>query len=278
MPPCACRLIRTVALAVFLVAVAAPAFDQEVEDGHSSTVDAAAHEVARQILGTRPAQPRPPFTSDTEHARSIDPVLTRGAPIWIHEALPSPPLTALGGKVFSYTDFPYDPLDAPVLKIRPIDGDQVIPFLVRLRITPGGEITENATVTVSFPAPPIFEPLISHLRAWVGMRATEVSTERWLGGDAQIRLRVPLNGRDKLSTQTPNQTLSVMVAGELHRSLEVRGGGEQVRAELGSEVKSARLRRGTGETGTSHVPQELMKIGEVARGDGVALASNGGER
>jgi transglutaminase-like putative cysteine protease len=209
------RLIRTVAFAAFLAAVAARPFGQDVEEGQSSPIDAAAHKVARQILGDRASEPRPPFSSDTEHARSIDPVLTRSTPIWIHEALPSPPLTVLGGKVFSYNDFPYDPLDAPVVKIRPIDDDQVIPFLVRLEITPDGEIAENATVTVSFPAPLIFEPRIRHLRSWVGTKATEVTEEHVLGGSAQIRLQVPLVGRRSSPAQFPNQTLSVIVAGEL---------------------------------------------------------------
>jgi hypothetical protein len=110
---------------------------------------------------------RPPLTSNDEHARTIDPVLTRDAAVWIHEDLPAPPLTVIGGRVFSYRDLLYDPLDAPLLKIRPIDDGQHIPFLARVVLQPKSPISHETAVNLSLPAPPIFNPRVTDVNAWV---------------------------------------------------------------------------------------------------------------
>jgi transglutaminase-like putative cysteine protease len=140
--------------------------------------------------------------------------MTEGTAIWIHEALPRAPLTVLGGRVYSYSDVTYDPLEAPVLKIRPIDGDQVIPFLARIVIRPGADVPADAAVTVSFPAPAIFEPRLLNIEGWIGSSPTPVSIERTLE-DALLTVRVPLTPASVGSSQGAEDTITVIIEGEL---------------------------------------------------------------
>jgi transglutaminase-like putative cysteine protease len=210
----ACKQGRLIAFAAILAATAAPAIGQDRTDPRPVDVETAAHRLADEILDTRTTQQSPPFTSDAEHARTIDPVLTKGTAVWIHEELPSPPLTVLGGRVFSYSDVTYDPLDAPVLTIRPIDDDQVVPFLIRVVIAPQSEISENAAVHVSFSPPPIFDPHFGQVEAWVDSKATEVTIKRSLK-KARLDLRVPLARREGKAAQGLEESISVIVAGEL---------------------------------------------------------------
>ena len=123
---------------VILTATSGLATGAESGRAAAHDVDAAARRLAGRILGLDGTRQRLPLASDVDHARTIDPVMTEGTAIWIHEALPSPPLTVLGGRVFSYSDVTYDPLDAPVLKIRPVDDQQGEQSVIRLhRGTPG---------------------------------------------------------------------------------------------------------------------------------------------
>jgi transglutaminase-like putative cysteine protease len=207
------RLRLVVWTALFVVATAA-ASGRETVKVEPLDVGVAARRVADEILDGRASKQRLPLASDTEHARSIDPVMTRGTAVWIHDALPSPPLTVMSGSVFSYRDLTYDPLDAPVLKGRPTDDDQVIPLLVRVLITPDSEITEGAAVILSFPAPPIFDPRVRHIEGWVGSEATEASIEHSLE-DARLDVRVPLTRHQVESAQGLDETISVIVVGEL---------------------------------------------------------------
>jgi transglutaminase-like putative cysteine protease len=157
---------------------------------------------------------RPPLTSDAEHARTIDPVLTRGAAVWIHEALPAPPLTVIGGRAFTYRDVDYNPVDAPVLKVRTIDGDQTVPFLMRIVVAHEGQVPSDAAVTVAFPAPNVFDPRLENISAWVGSDPARASLEHSLE-DARIEVRIPLtddSGDGERSTAT---STTVIVDGEL---------------------------------------------------------------
>jgi hypothetical protein len=199
---------RTTAAVACLALAASGASGQEAATAKPGDVAVAAHRLVEEILEPDKSRRRLPLASDVEHARTIDPVLTEGAAFWIHEALPTPPLTVVGGKVFSYRDLAYDPLDAPVLKIRPIDDDQVIPFLVQVFITPDGQIPEDAVVTVSFPAPPIFDPRLEHVEGWVGAKAIQVSIARSLE-ESRLTVRVPLVPPDV------EDAISVIVEGEL---------------------------------------------------------------
>jgi transglutaminase-like putative cysteine protease len=155
-----------------------------------------------------------PLTSDAEHARSIDPVLTEGAAIWIHEALPSPPLTVMNGLVFTYWDHIYDPIEAPVLKIRPIDDDQTIPFLVRAVARFEGDGEADDSVTVTFPAPLIFDARIDRISAWVGGNPAPVLIERSrnnLYPEVSVRVTPPDGPRE----QGSRRSATVFLEGEL---------------------------------------------------------------
>ncbi len=165
--------------------------------------------LAAELLDPATSMHRPPLTSDLEHARTFDPVLTRATAVWTHEALPSPPLTVIGGRVFTYSDVSYDPLDAPILKIRPIDDDQVVPFLVRAVITPGSAVSAEAALTLSIPAPPIFDPRIESLSAWVQSERAQPSIERSLESSVLI-VRVPVDPANGAA-----DPLTVIVEGEL---------------------------------------------------------------
>ncbi len=210
----ACRQGRLIAFAAILAAAAAPAIGQDRTNPRPVDVETAAHRLADEILGTRATRPSPPFTSDAEHARTIDPVLTRGTAIWIHEELPSPPLTVVGGKVFSYRDHVYDPLETPILKIRPIDDEHVIPFLVRVVVTPDRRIPDNAAITLAFPAPPIFKPRLDRVQAWVGPNPTQISVERSFE-ESMITVRVPLANADGEPPANLASPVDVIVQGEL---------------------------------------------------------------
>jgi transglutaminase-like putative cysteine protease len=202
------------AFAAILAATAFPAIGQNRSTVPPFDIETAAHRLAGEILDTRAAQQSPPFTSDAEHARTIDPVLTRGTAIWIHEELPSPPLTVAGGRVFSHRDHTYDPLETPVLKIRPIDDEQIVPFLVRVVITPDRGIPDNAAITLAFPAPPIFKPRLERVQAWVGTNLTPISIERSFE-EAMITVRVPLSTADGEPHPNPTSPVVVIVHGEL---------------------------------------------------------------
>lgn len=179
-----------------------------------AAVEAEAHALAHELLDPSPSKVRPPLSSDRAHARTIDPVMTEGTAIWIREALPAPSLTVLGGRVFTYKDVTYDALDAPVLKLRPVDDDQVVPFLIRMVTTRGGEIPKGAAAIVSFPSPLIFNPRIRNVQAWVGSDSIDVSVEA-SKEEARIDLRVPLDGLVIDSVQHSEQAMMIGIAGEL---------------------------------------------------------------
>ena len=210
----ACKQRRSIAFAAILVAVVAPAIGQDRSNPRPYDTEAAANRLAGDILDTRETRQSPPFTSDAEHARTIDPVLTKGTAIWIHEELPAPPLTVVGGRVFSYRDHVYDPIETPVLKIRPIDDEQVIPFLVRVVVTPERAIPDNAAITLAFPAPPIFNPRLDRVQAWVGPNPTQISVERSFE-ESMITVRVPLANADGEPPANLASPVDVIVQGEL---------------------------------------------------------------
>jgi transglutaminase-like putative cysteine protease len=140
--------------------------------------------------------------------------MTREAVIWIHDALPSPPLTVIGGSVFSYRDITYDPLDAPVLKIRPIDDNQKIPFLVRVEIEPVQDLPVDGAVIVTFPAPLIFDPRLDHVEGRVDSEPVLVSVERSYR-DSLLTARIPLAPHDESAARRLGDTITVTIEGEL---------------------------------------------------------------
>jgi transglutaminase-like putative cysteine protease len=208
------RRCRTTVAVACLVLAATGADGQEAATAEPGDVSTAAHRLAGEILEPDDSRRRLPLALDVEHARTIDPVLTRGTAIWIHEELPSPPLTVVGGRVFSYRDHVYDPLETPVLKIRPTDDDEVVPFLVRVVVTPDRGIQDDAAVTLAFPAPPIFKPRLERVRAWVGSKPAQISIERSFD-ESMITVRVPLGTADGKPHSNLTSPVVVIVQGDL---------------------------------------------------------------
>jgi len=200
--------------AIVLTASGGSTSTPEATGTDESEIAGDAHRLAAGLLDVSLSKHRPPLTSDAEHARTIDPVLTRDTPMWIHEALPSAPLTVIGGRVFSYRDDVYDPLDAPVLKIRAIDDDQVIPFLIRVVIKAHNKTPQDSAVRVSFPAPPIFSPRLEHVEGWIGPDPTQVSIER-SSENSLITVRIPLVPAEVESLKHLEDPTTVIVEGKL---------------------------------------------------------------
>ena len=197
-----------------LATATAPASGQDGAKAETIDVEVAANRLADGILDTKTTKQRLPLTSDAEHARTFDPVLTRGTPMWTHEALPSAPLTVIGGRVFSYHDHVYDPLDAPVLKVRPIDDDQVIPFLIRIVVSPQDQVSAESAITISFPAPPIFSAGVVDVAAWVDSQRRTVSISD-SPTDSRIEIRVPLSEEEIEGQTTLQVPITVILDGVL---------------------------------------------------------------
>lgn len=209
------RWRRHVSMCVaLLLATLCIASNPESSVAEGSELDVAARQLAGKLLDPSLSVHRPPLASDAEHARTIDPVLTRGATIWIHESLPAPPLTVIGGRVFSYSDVTYDALDAPVLTVRPIDDDQRIPFLVRVVIGPKARIPMESALSVSFPAPPIFMPSVDKLSVRVGAENAEFTVERSLAAST-VEVRVQLRNAISAAQARPASSIIVILEGEL---------------------------------------------------------------
>jgi len=200
---------------VIMLAAAVAASSSDVAEDQESNVKEAAHHLAAELLDSSSSKYRPPLTSNAEHVRTIDPVLTEGTAIWIHEALPFPPLTVMMGRVFSYNDAFYDPLDAPVLKLRAIDDNQAIQFLARVAISPDEDIPPNAAIILSLPASPIFQPRLGYVTAWVGdERAPAAITNS--PEDASISIRVPVTPAHVEKLKNGETPINVIIDGELH--------------------------------------------------------------
>jgi transglutaminase-like putative cysteine protease len=198
-----------------MLATAVAASSSDLADNEEPRIKEAAHHLAAELLDVSPSKYRPPLTSNAKHVRTIDPVLTEGTAVWIHEALPFPPLTVMMGRVFSYNDAFYEPLDAPVLKLRAIDDNQAIQFLARVAISPDEDIPTNAAVILSLPAPPIFQPRLGYVAAWVGdERAPAAITNS--PEDASISIRVPLTPARVEKPKSSKTPINVIIDGELH--------------------------------------------------------------
>ena len=121
----------------------------------------------------------PPISSDREHADTLAPVLVPGTAVLLHDdtLLNSDPLEASymvsRGRVFSYNDPSYDPLEVPRLRIRPIDGGQEVAFLIRTVLYPGTEATDDGSLEIVLPAPVIFKPTLEMRAVWIGGKPSE---------------------------------------------------------------------------------------------------------
>jgi len=214
MPRYLCGRYPVTVWATILTAAMCTASGPESGTTERSAIDTTAHQLVSELLDTKMSSHRPPLTSNDEHARTIDPVLTGDAAVWIHEDLPAPPLTVIGGRVFSYRDVLYDPLEAPLLKIRPIDGGQRIPFLTRVVLQPRGPISPETAVNLTLPAPPIFNPRVTDVNAWVGPDRVQASIRHSVESTT-IGIRVPLTKAGNEQPDGPETPITVIVEGEL---------------------------------------------------------------
>jgi transglutaminase-like putative cysteine protease len=245
--------------AVFLAAATRPASGQGVEETWVLDFRMAAGRLAEDILGPVDSRPRLPLASDAEHARTIDPVLTESTAIWIHEALPKPPLTVVGGRVFSYHDLAYDPLEAPVLKIRPIDGGQVVPFLARIVIRPDTDTLLDGAITLSFPAAAIFEPRLSGVEVWAGSRPIPISIERSLE-TAILTIRAPLSPAAVGSPQASEGTITVIIKGELVLAVY-----EPIPAKRFSDLESSKIDQAAAGLARLEIGRDYEDAGQAER-------------
>lgn len=198
-----------------MLAAAVAASGSAMAENDESNVNEAAHRLAAKLLDASSSKYHPPLTSNAEHVRTIDPVLTEGTAVWIHEALPFPPLTVMMGRVFSYNDAFYDPLDAPVLKLRAIDDNQAVQFLARVTISPDEDIPPNAAIILSLPVSPIFNPRLGFVAAWVGdERAPAAITNS--PEAARISIRIPLTPAHVEKLKSGETPINVIIDGELH--------------------------------------------------------------
>lgn len=202
--------------AVCAIAIAASAVVWAEEDAAGSRL---ARRVASRLLEPGVVQ-RPPITTDRHHASSIAPVMVPGTSVLFHDSgrLSRNPLDlkymVSQGRVFSYQDSPHDPLDSPLLRIRPIDGDQEIRFLLQVAVVPQGTITESASLTVAFRAPPLFQPKLAIRGVWVGSRASEFSIDESPAA-ARLNVHIPLAATDIHTSQDRPRSASVIVEGSL---------------------------------------------------------------
>lgn len=159
------------------------------------------------------------LNSDQEHASSIAPVLTPEKPVYIHYS------RRLGtnqhdfnyvledGKVFVNYETPYDPSKMPQVKIRPIDGGEDIPFLIRTFLYPRELSGENGTLDILIRMPIIFEPEIEIQSVSLGVKGTDFRISSSATADT-ITVSIPIQRRDLESAmKTPGEALQVLVEG-----------------------------------------------------------------
>ncbi|MBN2432545.1 MAG: transglutaminase domain-containing protein [Acidobacteria bacterium] len=105
--------------------------------------------------------------TDDDHANSIAPVLTPKTPVYLHFSRQSGPnpeelnFILESGRIFLNYASPYKQEDAPTLRIRPIDGDCEIPFLIQVELEPLRVPHESGTLEILLHLPLIFNPEVT---------------------------------------------------------------------------------------------------------------------
>ncbi len=205
--------VVTVACAIALASTPVVRAEQDTE------LSRPARRAVSRLLEPGAAQ-RPPFTADRHHASSIAPVLTPGTSLLLHDSdhLSLDPFDfkymVTRGRAFSYQDSPYDPLDAPLLRIRPIDGGQEISFLLQTVVVPREPVVDGGSLTVAFPAPPIFQPKLVIRTVWVGSRTAGFNIVNSPSG-ARLTVHVSLAASDLQTSQGRERPASVIIEGSL---------------------------------------------------------------
>jgi transglutaminase-like putative cysteine protease len=262
-----CRLYVSIRAGLIAVAIGGTFATESAAQLPPSNQESA-HRLAAELSGSDRPKYRLPLTSDSEHARSLDPVLTPETAVWIHEALPAGPLTVVNGRAFTYSDAAYDPLDAPVLKIRPIDDDQTVPFLLRIVISPRGRVSSDAAAKVTFPVSPIFTPSLDISAARVGSQPVETEIEAD-PAQARITLRVPLLEIDADQAQAPNSSMPVILMGELHLGAYSAQSEnrflDEFRAPLDPEIADLSTLKLGRDIGSEQDRETLLEIAELLK-------------
>lgn len=164
------------------------------------------------------------LNSDQEHAESIGPVLTPHTPVYIHSYTGQDLVrddrnyTLENGRLFVNFELPFDRDRAPVIRMRPIDGGDHIPFLARALLSPrNGEVEEGSLeFTLRFPL--IFQPdlEVRSVTANGKKMVFRVST----GSSADIfTIIIPVSKKDlETATRNGQQLLAVYIEGEIRLS------------------------------------------------------------
>ncbi len=185
----------------------------------SATLSRAAERAVVRLLKPKTGQ-APPIDSDQEHADTLAPILAADTEILLHyDNLPrSDPLEARymvsGGRVFAYNLPSYGPLEMPLLRIRPIDGGQEVPFLIRTVLYPGAEAHDDGSLEIVLPAPAIFKPELETRAVWIGARPTQAHLT-YSPASGAFNLQIPITTADLHDPRGGTRPVSVVVDGVL---------------------------------------------------------------
>jgi len=114
------------------------------------------------------------------------------------------------GRVFAYNSPSYDPLEVPLLRIRPIDGAQEVPALIRTVLYPQPEATGDGTLEIVLPAPAIFKPTIETRAVWIGDKRSEARAT-YSPKTGAFNLEVPITAADLRDSQGEVHPVSVVI-------------------------------------------------------------------
>jgi hypothetical protein len=116
--------------------------------------------------------------------------------------------------VFAYDLPAYGPFEMPVLRIRPIDGGQEVPLLIRAVLYPVAGADGDGSLEIMLPAPAIFNPKLETRSAWIGAKPVEVKL-RYSPRSGAFQLRIPIAASDLLSSEGSARPISVIIVGAL---------------------------------------------------------------
>ena len=118
------------------------------------------------------------------------------------------------GRVFTYNDSSYDPLEVPLLRIRPIDGGQKVPFLIRTVLYPRTEVTDDSSLGIVLPMPVIFKPTLETRAVWVGRKRSK-AVESYSPETGAFSLKIPITAADFRGSHGQIDSVSVLIDGVL---------------------------------------------------------------
>jgi hypothetical protein len=163
--------------------------------------------------------------TDDDHANSIAPVLTPKTPVYLHffrQSGPNPRdlnFILESGRIFLNYASPFKQEDAPTLRIRPIDGDCEIPFLIQVELLPLRMPHESGTLEILLHLPLIFNPEVTVDSVTLAQKKQEY---RLSSGSSihRHKIIIPVNKRElEPLALEENGALQILVDGtiKLHR-------------------------------------------------------------